>query len=300
MKDLFALHLADMRREQLDPYSITTEQNRIRKNLEPVFGSLEASSIRKADITRYMDQRLAEGAKPATINRELSALRRSLNLGVSEDLLIDPPPKIKCIRENNVRKGFVEPDVYRRVMNFLPRHQHMLWCFGYYLGIRKGELLEFRWEWLLPYWQEEEPIIKVPGESCKSADPHTIPLYHPELRAFVEMALAERDPKCPYLFQYRGEQLKNIRTGFEKACVDAGVPGLLFHDTRRTAIRLMGESGHPARRGYANHRTQTEAVYKRYDIASEGGAIKAGANCVTIGGVRENAPRRRKPKKPWR
>jgi hypothetical protein len=53
------------------------------------------------------------------------------------------------------------------------------------------------------------------------------------------MALAKRNPKCRYLFQYEGKRLKNIRTGFEKACIDAGHPDVIFHDTRRTAIRRM-------------------------------------------------------------
>jgi integrase len=283
MSDLFKRHLADMRRELCDWYSIRTESNRIRKNLEPVFGSMDASAIRKADITRYIDERLAAGAKPATINRELSALRRSLNLGVEQDLLIDSVvPNIKCLPENNVRKGFVERDVYSRMLQALPRHQQMLWCFGYYLGIRKGELLKLRWDWLLPYWHEEEPIIKVPGfdeqgdRITKSGKPHTIPLYHPELRAFVEMALANRNLNCPYLFQFGGRELKYTHTAWESARVVAGAPKLIFHDTRRTAVRLMEQAGIPRAEAMQITGHLTESVYKRYDIASERGAIKAG------------------------
>ena len=72
--------------------------------------------------------------------------------------------------------------------------QQMLWCFAYRLGIRKGELLKIRIEWLLPYWNQEEPFIKIPGfdefgnRITKSGQPHTIPIHHPELRSFVEMA----------------------------------------------------------------------------------------------------------------
>jgi hypothetical protein len=54
-------------------------------------------------------------------------------------LLIDQPPKIKRLKENNVRQGFVEREVYSAMLRCLPRHQQMLFCFGYYLGIRKGE-----------------------------------------------------------------------------------------------------------------------------------------------------------------
>ena len=162
------------------------------------------------------------------------------------------------------------------MLKALPRHQHMLFAFGYYLGIRKGELLELKWEWLLPYWTEDEPIIKIPGDCTKSGDPHTIPLYHPDLRALVEMALAERDPACPWLFQYRGERLRNIRSGFEAARIAAGVPKLIFHDTRRTAIRFMEKAGIPRAEAMQISGHKTEAIYKRYDLASERGAIEAG------------------------
>jgi integrase len=152
----------------------------------------------------------------------------------------------------------------------------MLWCFAYYLGIRKGELLKFRWDWVLPYWTETEPIIKVPGEYCKSGEPHTIPLYHPEMRGFVEMAMTERNPLCPYMFQYRGRRLKSPRTAFEAARLAVGLPGLIFHDTRRTAIREMELARIPRRRAMQITGHRTESVYKRYDIGDESEATEAG------------------------
>ena len=276
MSMLFDNHLKDMRREGRDAYNIYTEKNRIKKNVIPVFGNREASSIKKTDITAYIDARIEKGAKPATINRELSALRRSLKLAVEDGLLAGPLPPIKLRKENNVRKGFIEHEVYRRMLYHLPRHQHMLFCFGYYLGIRIGELLELRWEWLLPYWHEPEPIVKIPGEVTKSGDPHTIPIYHPDMRAMVEMALGARNPECPYLFQYEGRRLKNPRTGWEKARAAAKLPKLLFHDTRRTAVRLMEQAGIPRAEAMQITGHKTESIYKRYDIGSERGATETG------------------------
>ncbi|MBV8833526.1 MAG: tyrosine-type recombinase/integrase [Acidobacteriaceae bacterium] len=276
MSTLFENHLKDMRRQGRDAYNIYTERNRIKKNLLSIFGKREASLIRKADITAYTDARIQAGAKPATINRELAALRRSLKLALEDGLTVGPIPAIKLLKENNVRKGFIDHQMYRRMLLHLPKHQHMLFCFGYYLGIRIGELLEFRWEWLLPYWNEAEPIIKIPGEVTKSGDPHTIPIYHPDMRAMVEMALATRNPECPYLFQYQGRRLRNPRTGWEKARKAAGMPKLLFHDTRRTAVRLMEQAGIPRAEAMQITGHKTESIYKRYDIGSERGATETG------------------------
>ena len=110
----------------------------------------------------------------------------------------------------------------------------------------------------------------------KSGQPHIIPLYHRELRAFVTTALSKRDSRCPYLFQYRGRQLKNVRTGFENACLAAGYPELIFHDTRRTGVGRMEAAGIPREEAMQVTGHHTESVYKRYHIGKEKGAVETG------------------------
>jgi integrase len=280
---LIDLHVADMRMNGCDPINIEDVQRRAKKHLGECFKSFDfANPLKKAHIKKYCDMRVQQEAARATINRELAALRRALALGVEDELITVAVPKIKALPENNIRTGVISDEAYHGVMNLLPDHQKMLWCYAFRLGIRKGELLKILAEWLLPYWKEEQPYIKIPGfdnrgnRITKNGKPHTIPLYHPELRAFTEMAVRQRDPKCPYLFQYRGKRLKNIRTGFEKACSDAGYPDLIFHDTRRTAIARMEAAGIPRREAMQISGHRTESVYKRYDIGTEAGATEAG------------------------
>ena len=223
--DLIQLHLVDMRLQDRDPINIEHVGRRARKHLGKYFAKVDfAKPVKRATIKKYASARVAAGAGRATVNRELAALKRGMNLGIHEELIEVPMPKFDMLTENNVREGEISEEAYHAVMACLPPHQRMLWAFAYFLGIRKGELLKLRLEWLLPYWAEPEPYIKVPGfdaegnRICKSGKPHTIPLYHSELRSFADMALATRDPACPYLFQYRGRQLRNIRTDFVNAC----------------------------------------------------------------------------------
>jgi integrase len=158
----------------------------------------------------------------------------------------------------------------------------MLWCFAYRTGVRKGELLKILWEWLLPYRKQEEPYILVPGfdskgnRITKSGKPHVISLYHPEMRAFVEMALANRNPDCPYLFQYRGKRLKDIRTGFEQARRHAKLGDVIFHDTRRSAVTRMEKAKIEREEAMEITGHRTQSIYERYHIGKESGATEAG------------------------
>ena len=50
---------------------------------------------------------IEEEAAPATVNRELAALRAAYRLGLDNDV-IAAMPRIKLLPENNVRKGFAD------------------------------------------------------------------------------------------------------------------------------------------------------------------------------------------------
>jgi integrase len=100
----------------------------------------------------------------------------------------------------------------------------------------------------------------------------------------------------PYLFphaegKHRGQPRREFRKAWASACTAAGVPGMLKHDFRRTAVRNMERSGVP--RSVATKLTghKTEAVYRRYAIVSDSDLREAslrltGTFSGTSGGAR--------------
>ena len=66
-----------------------------------------------------------------------------------------------------------------------------------------------------------------------------------------------------------GKQLGDHRDIWVRCCREAGVPGRLVHDLRRSAVRNLERAGVP--RSVARKLTghMTEAVYRRYAIVSE-------------------------------
>jgi integrase len=65
-----------------------------------------------------------------------------------------------------------------------------------------------------------------------------------------------------------GRQIREYRDSWKTACRDAGLPGKLVHDFRRTALRNLiraGVSEHVAMR-LTGHKTAS--MLRRYDIVS--------------------------------
>jgi hypothetical protein len=81
--------------------------------------------ITTAVVERYKSLRLKGGAAPATLNRELAALKRMYRLGLGHGLA-GTMPYISLLTEHNVRKGFFELDQFREILKNLPTEYRAL------------------------------------------------------------------------------------------------------------------------------------------------------------------------------
>jgi integrase len=93
------------------------------------------------------------------------------------------------------------------------------------------------------------------------------------------------------VFHCRGRRIKSFKKAWATACVDAGYPGLILHDLRRSAVRNMEQPG--LSRSVAMQLTghKTEAVYRRYAITSEAD-LREGVERLNATGTicRDNRP----------
>ena len=112
---------------------------------------------------------------PASINRELSLLRRGYQLAYErKPQLVEKIPPFKKLAENNVRKGFVGLEQYRSLMAELPEHLKAITCVAFHVANRKGELLNL--EWSDVDLDGNPPVITLwPGET-KNKDGRTLPI----------------------------------------------------------------------------------------------------------------------------
>jgi len=93
------------------------------RQLKTFFDGYRVPEITTPKIQKYIEKRLEEGKLNATVNRELSALKRILNLGLQQTPpKVDRVPHIPMLKENNVRQGFFEHSDFIALRDALPSY----------------------------------------------------------------------------------------------------------------------------------------------------------------------------------
>ena len=237
----------------------------IRLHLRPFFGNMRAPEITSSKIREYTVSRVSTGAKNATVNRELAYLKRMLNLGAQQiPPKVDRVPKFQMLKENNVRKGFFEKEQFEKLLLALPEYLQGLVEFAYRTGWRKGEILNLTWDRV----DRKNSVVRLETGETKSGQARTLYLDD-ELKRVIQRQHRSRQLGCQYVFHRNGSRIKDFRWSWEKACEAAGVPGRLFHDLRRTAVRNMIRAGVPERVAMMISGHKTREVFDRYNIVSE-------------------------------
>lgn len=91
----------------------------------------------------------------------------------------------------------------------------------------------------------------------------------------------------PWLFPHLegahvGARIRDPRKAWAEACKKAGMPGALFHDLRRSAVRNMEQASVPRSVAVKITGHKTESVYVRYDIVDSGDLKDAAAKMETF------------------
>lgn len=240
-------------------------------HLRDEFGNKKARDIEADDIIAYRSKRMDEGAAVATINRELSALRRMFNLAANTGKL-GHKPYVSLLTEDNARKGFFERDQFDKVQANLSKDLRPLFAVAYFTGWRTGsELLPLQWHQV----DFEDGWLRLEPGQAKNKLGRMFPMFG-ELREVLE-AQRERTTFIerangqiiPWVFHRNGRPIREFKRAWKTACTKAEIPEKLPHDFRRTAVRNLERArvSQSAAMGMTGHKT--DAVCKRYAIVDE-------------------------------
>ncbi len=271
------------------------------------FGGSRAVSITAERVTLYAAQRQLETTHivakrnekgqvvercrvtAATINRELALLRRMLRLAAKRRKLLSVPA-IELLREAPARAGFVDEGQYRTLLRHVAEDLQGALAIAFTFGWR------LRSEVLPPALDDldlEAMTMRPRPGSTKNREGRVVylpPALAELLRAQVARVKAlQREGRIvtalfPHLDgPHIGQPRHNLRKAWRAACRAAGLPGLLVHDLRRSAVRSMERAGVPRSVAMKLTGHKTESVYRRYAIVSDADLREASAMLATNG-----------------
>lgn len=261
VRDLLRLLLEDYEIRQVAQLYISTLK--VKSTLLPKLGDIRATKLSSSRIKEYIESRL-KVVKPGTVNRELALLHRAFQLAYNQDPpLVARVPHFPKLTEAEPRKGFLKPESYRKLLFELPEELRRLFVVAYHVGLRKGALLRIKWSQV----DLQAQTIWMEGRrSNRKPEPIAVPIYG-DMAKFIEMQPRSSD----YLFARGTKPIRDFREGWGLACQRAGLPGLLFHDLRRTAVRNLRRAGvaETVIMKITGHRTRS--VFERYNITDQRG-----------------------------
>ncbi len=213
------------------------------KHLIPFFGDSNLISISRKEISKYKVLRKDEGAKPASINKELAMLSKAFNLAIEEwEWIKDKPfPKILKEEENNERDRWLTKDEEMRLLENCPEWLKEIIVFALNTGLRKDELLSLEWSRV----DLERKTILI--QKTKNGKPRTIPLNRIALNVLEKKSGEKvRSIKTDYVFMSsHGDKIKicTFAEAFKNVVDKAGVENFRFHDTRHTFCTRLTQKG---------------------------------------------------------
>jgi integrase len=225
-----------------------------------------AAQVTSDLIAKYVDLRQSEDAQNATINREMAALKRMFRLGMYST----PPkvvrlPKFPKLTENNVRKGFLEDAQYQKLLE----SNSEIWFqtlveMGRTYGWRISELTRLRVDQI----DLKSRTIRLEPGTTKNREGREVTMTS-AVHDMLAHALAGKSAKDHVFTRPNGMPVRDFRAVWRNATKAAGVPGLLFHDLRRTAARNLRRAGIAEGVIMKIGGWRTRSVFERYAIVSQ-------------------------------
>jgi integrase len=314
----------DAQKDLLNDYKVNGKKThdhakrRLELHLEPFFRGKRLISITTSDVLAYVakrqadqvvvtkarTERLLDGSqrdippvtKPTSngeINRELSLLKRMFTLAVQAKRL-HAKPHIPMLREDNVRRGFLERKQFEDVRDFLPVALRPVVTFAYLTGWRMAsEILPLEWRQIDMKARE----VRLDPGTTKNGEGRTFP-FTAELEQLMKHLDGDRERlrKSGKIVRFvfrRGdedEQILDLRAAWKAACRKGGVPGRILHDFRRTAVRNLELAGVSRSAAMAMVGHKTEAIYRRYAIVDAGALRDAAAKIDRAAGTFSGTP----------
>lgn len=210
-------------------------------NLKEFFGNPQLRHITPKQIVTYKNKRFADGVKPATINRELTTLKKAFNLARREwEWCTDNPVcRVSMERENNTRDRWLSPEEEIRLFNAALPWFREVTVFALNTGMRMGEITALTWAGV-DLFRRTVTVLR-----SKNGERRTIPVNETVV-GLLKQKHSKRDRNFDLVFTSQaGTALDgaNIRRALGSALKQSKIKDFHFHDLRHTCATRMVQAG---------------------------------------------------------
>lgn len=217
------------------------DESRFKLHIIKFFGNVRLKDIDVKTVNGFKQKRHREGAKNATINRDLALLKSLINKAVKWESFrgLNPVSMAGMLPENNehVARPLSEEEI-ERLLGELPGETKPIFEFAVATGIRIGNVMRMQWSHI----DRKNKIIKLPTTKPKKS------LQLP-LNDWADDILnrVPRHIRSPYVFcKMNGDRYKWIHRGFKNALKRAGLEtSIRIHDLRHSYGTLLASKGVP-------------------------------------------------------
>jgi len=193
-------------------------------------------SISTSDVEDYIGQRLDDGVKNGTINRELTCLKRMFNLAIKwGEARRNPVQQIDMLEEPPGRTRFLSVEDAKKLIHFCSDHIRPIVILALNTGMRLNEILPLQWKQIYIY-DVIDPHIEL--LYTKNNKKRYILLNDDMVNLFCTLRetthCKQRNPEYVFSSIRSGQPLKSVRKPFERALRLARIDDFRFHDLRHT------------------------------------------------------------------
>lgn len=229
----------------------------LRNHLDPTFGTVAVADITSARVRAWRVARLDAGAGPSTVAKSYALLRAVLMTAVDDRLIRRNPCRVKGASSavTPERPTATVQEVYAIAEAIQPRYRALV-LLAAFSGLRWGELIGLRRRDLdltantlrvrrnIAELHSGERLIKEPKSAAGKRTVAIPAVIVGDLSAHLT-AFAEHGADGSVFIGAKGAtpRRNHFNRLWRKACHQAGIKGLHFHDLRHTGNTLAAATG---------------------------------------------------------
>jgi integrase len=217
--------------------------DRIVSHLKAVRASFGASApvdVSADMVGNHASSWRRSGLADGTIRTRLLLLRAALAWAVKMKY-IDAAPYIPAPPPGEPRERHLTRDEFKRLyMAAEEPHIRTFLIIAVMTGLRNGAILSLTWDQI----DQKRMLVRPEGGSANKKRAN-VPI---NTALALALGTAWWLRHGPYVVQWRGQQVKSVKTGFRAAVRRAGIDPVTIHDLRRTCAVWQADAGVPIER----------------------------------------------------